>query len=57
MEKLVSLGAVYHTPQHSREIKKRCDEVGVPAVLKIAGESPPHRARRTSTRSISCSRT
>ena len=25
MEKLVSLGAVYHTPQHSREIKKRCD--------------------------------
>ena len=39
-EKLVSLGDVYHTPQHSREIKKRCDEVGVQAVLKIVDDAP-----------------
>jgi hypothetical protein len=39
-EKLQSLGDVYHTPQHSREIKKRCDEVGVPAVLKVVNDSP-----------------
>ncbi|MFB3828023.1 MAG: alpha/beta hydrolase fold domain-containing protein [Bryobacteraceae bacterium] len=38
--KLVNLGAVYHTPQHSIEIKKRCDQAGVHAVLKIVEGRP-----------------
>jgi acetyl esterase/lipase len=38
---LRSKGDVEHTPQHSIAIKKRCDEVGVPAVLKIQDENAP----------------
>jgi acetyl esterase/lipase len=37
-DKLDSRGAINHTPKHSIEIKRRCDEVGVPAVLKIVGD-------------------
>ncbi len=32
---LKSRGAVLHTPRHAETVKKRCDEVGVPAVVKI----------------------
>jgi acetyl esterase/lipase len=42
---LDSRGATNHTPKHSEAIKKRCDEVGVPAVLKVGdastGEASP----------------
>lgn len=37
---LASRGDVNHTTRHSVAIKKRCDEVGVPAVLKIITGNP-----------------
>jgi acetyl esterase/lipase len=36
---LDSRGATNHTPKHSEAVKKRCDEVGVPAVLKVGNAS------------------
>ena len=39
-EALQSLGDVNHTPKHSLAVKKRCDELGVPAVIKIVGGDP-----------------
>ena len=32
---LKTRGAVLHSPRHAETVKKRCDEVGVPAVVKI----------------------
>ncbi|MCL5743046.1 MAG: alpha/beta hydrolase, partial [Acidobacteria bacterium] len=40
-EALVSLGAVYHTPKQSVVVKQRCDQAGVPAVLKIVDDANP----------------
>ncbi|HUV65429.1 MAG TPA: alpha/beta hydrolase [Sedimentisphaerales bacterium] len=36
-DSLQSKGNVNHSPKHAIAIKKRCDEVGVPATLKISG--------------------
>lgn len=37
-EALANKGDTNHSPKHSEAVKKRCDEVGVPAVLKIGAE-------------------
>jgi acetyl esterase/lipase len=37
---LRSLGDVQHSSRHSAAVKKRCDEVGVPAVLRIVTGQP-----------------
>src|SRR5581483_7517023 len=36
-DKLQNLGDVNHTSLHAKAVKKRCDEVGVKAVLRITG--------------------
>ena len=36
-DKLQSLGDINHTSLHAKAVKKRCDEVGVKAVLRITG--------------------
>ena len=39
-EALANKGDTYHSPKHSEAVKKRCDEVGVKAVLKIGSAAP-----------------
>jgi acetyl esterase/lipase len=39
-DKLQNLGDVNHTSLHAKAVKQRCDEVGVKAVLRIAGGNP-----------------
>lgn len=36
---LRGIGDVYHSSKHAIAVKRRCDEVGVPAVLKITGDN------------------
>jgi len=42
---LENKGDTNHSPKHSEAVKKRCDEVGVPCVIKIgnaaAGDREP----------------
>jgi acetyl esterase/lipase len=38
-DKLASLGDINHTSLHARAVKKRCDEVGVEAVLRVTGDA------------------
>jgi acetyl esterase len=37
---LANKGDTNHSPKHSEAIKKRCDEVGVPCVLKVGNLTP-----------------
>ena len=37
---LKTRGAVLHSPRHAEAVKKRCDEVGVPAIVKITAGRP-----------------
>ena len=34
---LENKGDTNHSPKHSQALKKRCDEIGIPCVLKIGG--------------------
>lgn len=38
---LANKGDTNHSPKHSEAVKKRCDEVGVPAVLKVGNRVQP----------------
>jgi len=38
---LANKGDTNHSPKHSEAVKKRCDEVGVPAVLKVGHRVQP----------------
>lgn len=37
---LANKGDTNHTPKHSEAVKKRCDEIGVPCVLKVGAAAP-----------------
>jgi len=37
---LANKGDTNHSPKHSEAIKKRCDEIGVPCVLKVGAAAP-----------------
>jgi acetyl esterase/lipase len=39
-DKLENLGDVNHSSLHAKAVKRRCDEVGVEAVLRITGDVP-----------------
>ena len=37
---LANKGDTNHSPKHSEAVKKRCDEIGVPCVLKVGNAAP-----------------
>jgi hypothetical protein len=45
---LANKGDTNHSPKHSQAVKARCDEVGVPCVLKIGESSPSDAENRGS---------
>ena len=45
---LANKGDTNHSPKHSEAVKKRCDEIGVPCVLKVGSAAPlPEGGSRT----------